>query len=385
MDRSKIVTLCRLIIITSFLIPSVPMEALSSDCAGAGTVFRIQCPGEKLIDCLYDESQCSILNVDPSFYNVTKWERKQISWAGTSEIVNLNGTGKCASVHDCDGNYAASIEYPRFFPPVITGSTWSQTAKNRTLNCTYTTCPIGSYAGARRSCAGIDADGSDIAASYGTCSYIACGSCGLPPEAESDCDACLGWWVQNGEGNYCCYTDTPIVIDTQGNGFNLTNAANGVSFDINNDGIQEQVSWTYAGSDDAWLVLDRNGNGTIDNGSELFGNATAQPPSEHKNGFLALGKYDESANGGDSDGKITHLDGVYASLRLWRDTNHNGISEASELRSLASQQIAAIDLDYKTSKRTDENGNLFRYKAKVWDGQGASVGRWAWDVFLTRE
>jgi len=204
-----------------------------------------------------------------------------------------------------------------------------------------------------------------------------CSTC--DPADVDDCESLGGYWKPIG----CfCYLSSPIIIDLSGNGFELTTAGGGVEFDIGGSGTRERIGWTAEGSDEVFLALDRNGNGLIDDGTELFGNYSPQPPSRFPNGFTALSVFDQPAEGGNANGLIDANDRIFRSLLLWRDSNHNGLSEANEFTNLAGSGVTSIAVEYRTASRRDKYGNLFRYRSKV---HSANIDgeNWAYDVFLT--
>ncbi len=175
--------------------------------------------------------------------------------------------------------------------------------------------------------------------------------------------------------------NSPIIIDTTGDGFHLTGIEQGVQFAFFPNQAPITLSWTNSAYGNGFLALDRNGNGRIDDGTELFGNLTEQPVSLTPNGFAALKVFDLIENGGNGNDVIDAGDSVFERLVVWVDRNHNGSSESSELLSLREMKIRIIWLDYVETPYVDEFGNEFRYKSKIIDNAGREH-RTLYDVFL---
>lgn len=159
----------------------------------------------------------------------------------------------------------------------------------------------------------------------------------------------------------------PLVLDLGESGIELTSIENGVHFDLDNNGFAELTAWI--GTEDGFLALDRNGNGFIDNGGELFGDQVVlSDGSISSSGFAALADLDEN-----SDGVIDANDHEFVNLRVWVDENHNGVSESSELMPLSKLDIVSIDLNYTVADFMDsETGTIIAETALVSFGEDES-------------
>jgi hypothetical protein len=168
---------------------------------------------------------------------------------------------------------------------------------------------------------------------------------------------------------------SPIVIDLGNNGIKLGEAGIGVYFDVNADGVPDHVQWVRRGGDEGFLALDRSGNGLIDDGSELFGVGTPLilEGRNAPNGFVGLAQYDSRQLGGNDDGLITEADAIWSQLRVWVDSDADGISTYYEIRTLTSFGITALETIPKVRKYVDGAGNVIPYWA--WAQQNAAPGR----------
>lgn len=160
---------------------------------------------------------------------------------------------------------------------------------------------------------------------------------------------------------------SPIVIDLGNDGIDLGAAGVGVYFDVNGDYMPDHVQWVRPRGDEAFLALDRNANGVVDNGTELFGVGTpmALEGGSAPNGFVGLAQYDQPSMGGNDDGAITSADAIWRRLSLWRDANADGISTRTEMLTLPAAGIRALETIPKLRKYQDAAGNIIPYWARA--------------------
>ena len=157
------------------------------------------------------------------------------------------------------------------------------------------------------------------------------------------------WWNQAKQ--WVLQRIDPLAFDLDGDGIETRGADGQVVFDHNNDGVKTGTGWLRP--DDGWLVLDRNSNGTIDNGGELFGVDTVKADgTKATDGFDALSDLDSN-----NDNIFDSKDTRFADVRVWRDLNQDGVSQSNELSTLAANNIRSISLSKTTATTNLGNGN----------------------------
>lgn len=192
-----------------------------------------------------------------------------------------------------------------------------------------------------------------------------CTNTGPPP------NVCDSYGCHPDSGNYywsqtaCQWVhvnSSPIIYDSEGDGYQLTDAAHGVDFLTPG----HQHGWVAPGSDDKILAFPgKNGNETVDGPNEVFGDRTDGQDDEDRNGFSAAATYDNPASGGNGDGKLDSNDWVWPHLRWWGDVNGDGIQQPNELTRMDEEGVVAIYLRYKDSDEADQYGNRFEKIGKI--------------------
>ncbi len=165
----------------------------------------------------------------------------------------------------------------------------------------------------------------------------------------------------------------PLIFDLDGDGIKTTSLDKSRTyFDLDSNGFAERTAWVDAS--DGLLVLDRNNDGQITSGQELFGDQTLLANGVRAtSGFEALKEFDSNR-----DGRIDAKDEVYSKLKIWRDLNGDGISQAEELKGLSDYNIASISLSSTSSNASDVMNNIQRRVGSFikTDGSGGVIGEY---------
>jgi hypothetical protein len=185
-----------------------------------------------------------------------------------------------------------------------------------------------------------------------------------------------------------------VLLSTDVNSdYRLTSASDGVLFDLDGSGIPRRIGWTLRGTDTALLATDSDRDGKITSGKELV---TSRTVPRAPSCFSALQALAMQSNGGIRLGSVSSDDPLFDQLLLWRDSNHNGLSEPSELAPV-SESFSAIGLSYQPVSREDRNGNRFEFRgwAHIRTGPGRNEAtssedndrrtRHIWQVYLATE
>jgi len=150
------------------------------------------------------------------------------------------------------------------------------------------------------------------------------------------------------------WKESPIILDLDKDGIETTNISDGAYFDHDKNGFAERTGW--ASADDGLLVWDKNGDGIINDGNELF-NTTMPDGTQVQNGFEVLNALDDN-----QDGKIDVNDVIFSQLKVWQDIDGDGYSASDELFTLSELGIQSINTGYTESTYVDDNGNEHRQK-----------------------
>jgi hypothetical protein len=154
------------------------------------------------------------------------------------------------------------------------------------------------------------------------------------------------------------------LIDLGQDGIHLGKTGVGVAYDFFGNGNFTATQWVASQGNDAFLVLDKNQNGKIDNGAELFGlGILVQSNTRAANGFEELAQYDQGYLGGNEDGVINAEDAIWSKLGLWLDNNADGVSSPDELFDLATFNMTELAIEGKENGRRDPAGNVLRFWA----------------------